>query len=118
MRVVRGLPGAAGAGRRIVNFLSYLLSAVIACFRLPPRRVVATRRNSSAVGRVIVSLKRVPLILKSATSGQSISCRLAQPLSLRIRNSPTLDALAATEIVTVGEGIGRDPESQRRRSIS
>lgn len=111
VRVWTYLAPNAGAGRRIVNFLSYLASAVIACLHLPrPDVVVATSPQFFCgwAGVIVSRLKRVPLILEIRDIWpESIAAVGA------MRNRPLLRILeflerwmyrAATEIVTVGEG--------------
>lgn len=111
VRVWTYLAPNAGAGRRIVNFLSYLLSAVIACFRLPrPDVVVATSPQFFCgwAGVIVSRLKRVPLILEIRDiwpeSIQAVGAMRSRPLLRILEFLERWMYLAATEIVTVGEG--------------
>jgi hypothetical protein len=111
VRVWTCLAPNAGAGRRIVNFLSYLVSAVIACFRLPrPDVVVATSPQFFCgwAGVIVARLKRVPLILEIRDiwpeSIKAVGAMRSRPLLRILEFLERWMYRAATEIVTVGEG--------------
>jgi glycosyltransferase involved in cell wall biosynthesis len=111
IRVWTYLAPNAGTVRRVVNFLSYLVSAVLATLRLPrPDVVVATSPQFFCgwAGVIVSRLKRAPFVLE---------IRDIWPESIEtvgaIRNRPLLRCLewlerrmylAARHIVTVGEG--------------
>lgn len=111
VRVWTYLAANAGTVRRIVNFLSFMLSAVLASIRLPrPDVVVATSPQFFCgwAGVMVSRLKRVPLVLE---------IRDIWPESIRavgaMRNRRVLRILemmerwmyrSADHIVAVGEG--------------
>jgi glycosyltransferase involved in cell wall biosynthesis len=111
VRVWSYLAANAGTMRRILNYLSYLVSAVLASIRLPrPDVVVATSPQFFCgwAGTLVSRLKRVPFVLE---------IRDIWPESIQavgaLKNGPLLGLLermerwlyrSARQVVAVGEG--------------
>ncbi len=111
VRVWTHLAPNAGTGRRILNFVSYLLSAVLASLRLPrPDVVVATSPQFFCgwAGVLVSRLKRVPLVLEIRDIWpESIEAVGAMRNRRLLRLLEVLERWmyrAAAEIVTVGDG--------------
>jgi glycosyltransferase involved in cell wall biosynthesis len=119
VRVWTYLAPNAGSLRRIVNFLSYLFTAVLASLWLPrPDVVIATSPQFFCgwAGVLVARLRRVPLVLEIRDiwpeSIQAVGAMRCRPLLRILEHLERRMYLAADHIVTVGEGY-RDRILQR-----
>jgi glycosyltransferase involved in cell wall biosynthesis len=119
VRVWTRLAPNAGSLRRIVNFLSYLVSAVLTALWLPrPDVVIATSPQFFCgwAGVLVSRLRRVPFVLEIRDiwpeSIQAVGAMRSGPLLRLLEKLERWMYLAADHIVAVGDGY-RDRIVQR-----